>query len=134
MARLEKPISRAARALLWGGLALVAACTPDPARRIPRPLDGATAADLAPAPDPSPAAPADASSNSAPASVTCSDAVPWKSGESYGGGKRVTHNAPPHIYECKPWPFSGWCPMAAYEPGKTDAPWTDAWIDLGVCP
>lgn len=37
-------------------------------------------------------------------------------------------------YQCKPWPFSGWCNGAAwaYGPG-TGAHWTDAWVSLGAC-
>ena len=37
-------------------------------------------------------------------------------------------------YECKEWPYSGWCNGAswAYEPG-TGAYWTDAWYDRGTC-
>jgi hypothetical protein len=133
MPREKKPIPRGS---VWV-VVLAAACTPDPVHRIPRLLDAAVAEAPAPSPsDPAPP-PADADpagANPAPAAVSCGDAGPWKGGEAYAAGKRVTHNTPMHIYECKPWPFSGWCPMAAYEPGKTDAPWTDAWIDLGVCP
>ena len=37
-------------------------------------------------------------------------------------------------YECKPWPYSGWCNAApaAYAPG-TGTNWSDAWILKGVC-
>jgi hypothetical protein len=37
-------------------------------------------------------------------------------------------------YECKEWPYSGWCNGAswAYAPG-TGAYWTDAWYDKGAC-
>jgi hypothetical protein len=37
-------------------------------------------------------------------------------------------------YECKPWPYSGWCNGAAwaYAPGS-GAYWTDAWTMVGTC-
>eukprot|EP00804_Cyclotella_cryptica_P023830 CCRYP_019479-RC/>CCRYP_019479-RC protein AED:0.04 eAED:0.04 QI:278/1/1/1/1/0.85/7/1325/805 len=35
------------------------------------------------------------------------------------------------IYECKPFPFNGWC--GDYEPGNANKPWGDAWILLGEC-
>lgn len=37
-------------------------------------------------------------------------------------------------YECKPWPYSGWCNGAAwaYAPGS-GAYWTDAWTLVGTC-
>ena len=35
------------------------------------------------------------------------------------------------IYECKPFPFNGWC--GDYEPGNTAKPWGDAWILVGEC-
>jgi hypothetical protein len=36
-------------------------------------------------------------------------------------------------YECKPYPFTGWCGLAsAYEPGVGFA-WQDAWTPLGTC-
>jgi hypothetical protein len=63
----------------------------------------------------------------------CGDAPPWKPGE-YPPGARVTSGTPAHLYECKEFPFDGWCGIVAYEPGKADAPWMDAWTDLGACP
>ncbi len=37
-------------------------------------------------------------------------------------------------YECKPWPYSGWCngDSWAYAPGS-GLYWSEAWIDKGVC-
>lgn len=37
-------------------------------------------------------------------------------------------------YECRPWPYSGWCNGAAwaYGPG-TGAYWADAWVSKGSC-
>ncbi|MDF2455233.1 MAG: C-terminal target protein [Cytophagaceae bacterium] len=38
------------------------------------------------------------------------------------------------LYECKPWPYSGWCNGAswAYEPG-VGSNWQDAWVERGAC-
>ena len=63
----------------------------------------------------------------------CSDIPPWKPG-AYKGGDRVSNGTPPHQYRCKDFPYEGWCGNVAYEPGKPDAPWMDAWDDLGRCP
>jgi hypothetical protein len=68
-----------------------------------------------------------------PPAVACDGAEPWMSDAAYQPGKQVRHGTPPHLYECKPWPFSGWCLFAAYEPGKPGAPWEEAWLDLGRC-
>ena len=35
------------------------------------------------------------------------------------------------VYECKGYPFSGWC--STYEPGNDSVKWNDAWSDLGEC-
>jgi hypothetical protein len=69
-----------------------------------------------------------------PTGVACGNAQPWMANGSYMAGDHVTDSVPPHIYECKPFPFSGWCPMPGYEPGKAGTPWMDAWMDLGPCP
>jgi hypothetical protein len=53
------------------------------------------------------------------------------SGATYVGGNRV-HNVG-REFECKPWPFSGWCGLGGgYEPGVGFA-WHDAWIEIGSC-
>jgi hypothetical protein len=37
------------------------------------------------------------------------------------------------LYECKPFPYDGWCGVGGpYEPG-VGASWSDAWISLGAC-
>jgi hypothetical protein len=37
------------------------------------------------------------------------------------------------LYECKPYPYSGWCGVStAYAPGSGYA-WTDAWTLVGPC-
>ncbi|AMO55693.1 chitinase [Endozoicomonas montiporae] len=50
----------------------------------------------------------------------------WKEGTVYHGGSRVTVDG--KDYECKPFPFSGWCGQSArhYMPGKGNY-WKDAW-------
>jgi hypothetical protein len=51
--------------------------------------------------------------------------------KAYVGGARVSNRG--KIYECKPYPHSGWCGIgAAYEPGVGSA-WRDAWIEIGPC-
>lgn len=47
----------------------------------------------------------------------------------YQAGDRVSHAG--GNYECKPWPYSGWCGGASshYAPG-TGSAWSDAWIKL----
>lgn len=48
---------------------------------------------------------------------------------SYQAGDRVSHAG--GNYECKPWPYSGWCGGSSshYAPG-TGSAWSDAWIKL----
>jgi GH18 family chitinase len=49
----------------------------------------------------------------------------------YTAGSKVSNNGA--SYECKPWPFSGWCSAGpAYAPG-TGFAWEDAWTYLGAC-
>lgn len=51
---------------------------------------------------------------------------PWKEGTHYYGGSRVSNNGVD--YECKPFPYSGWCGQSAshYKPGE-GSHWQDAW-------
>lgn len=69
-----------------------------------------------------------------PPHVACGEIMPWMSGAAYKEGDKVAAGRPVHVYECRPWPNSGWCPMAAYEPGLPGTPWADAWTDTGPCP
>jgi hypothetical protein len=125
MTRGEKPIPPSLRvAVLLLGIGF--ACSPSGAQRSD---DGGPEAGAAIAP---PLAPPAGGPPPAPAGACNAD--PWRPGEPYTDGNRVTNGTPTHVYECKPWPFSGWCPIAAYEPGKTGAPWEDAWLDVGACP
>ncbi|KAL7483108.1 hypothetical protein ACHAW6_008756 [Cyclotella cf. meneghiniana] len=49
---------------------------------------------------------------------------------SYVAGTRVrVHN---RIYQCKGYPQSLWCKMAAYQPEKYSY-WKDAWVNRGIC-
>ena len=53
----------------------------------------------------------------------------WKEGTHYHGGSRVSHDG--QDYECRPFPFSGWCGQSAYhyQPGE-GSHWRDAWIKI----
>jgi len=53
-------------------------------------------------------------------------------GGNYGPGSIVKNDG--NQYQCKPWPYSGWCSIApsAYAPG-TGTNWSDAWILIGSC-
>lgn len=53
---------------------------------------------------------------------------PYVEGSSYNAGDKVSHNG--KNYECKPWPFSGWCGAKGYEPGHANGNWVNAWIEL----
>ena len=113
-------------------LALAAACAPPAAHRTPiafgdgGPALGGRGTDVD--------ALADDGGPSVAPGVACGSAQPWSASHSYKEGDQVTHGAPPHVYQCKPWPYSGWCTNSAYEPGKAGGPWQDAWVDLGPCP
>jgi chitinase len=54
------------------------------------------------------------------------------SGGNYVAGSKVKNAG--SQYECKPWPYSGWCngSSSAYAPG-TGSHWGDAWILKGSC-
>ena len=53
-------------------------------------------------------------------------------GGNYGPGSIVKNDG--NQYQCKPWPYSGWCSIApsAYAPG-TGTNWSDAWALIGSC-
>ncbi len=78
--------------------------------------------------------PAETLDRTPPEPVACGEVQPWKAGDSYRMGNKVTAGYPLHVFECRPWPNEGWCSMIAYKPAKTDGPWADAWRDLGPCP
>ncbi len=53
-------------------------------------------------------------------------------GGNYVAGSIVKNGG--NQYQCKPWPYSGWCAIAPsyYAPG-TGTNWTDAWTLIGSC-
>ena len=76
--------------------------------------------------------------HSAPAGRQSCPPDPYVVDKVYGPGEQVTHRG--HGFEC--WKddeaplgpgSSAWCRQAAYEPGKPQGHWPDAWKDLGEC-
>jgi hypothetical protein len=67
--------------------------------------------------------------DTASALISCSGLPEWQ-GQTYAADARVQHGG--KAYQCKPWPYSGWCGQAGYEPGVT-ASWSDAWILVDTC-
>ncbi|WP_119395911.1 glycosyl hydrolase family 18 protein [Salinibius halmophilus] len=61
-------------------------------------------------------------------SSTFAAANAWQQGYAYQGGEVVNNGN--QSYECKAFPYNGWCGLSAYEPGVGFA-WTDAWVALG---
>lgn len=61
--------------------------------------------------------------------VDCSGAPQWASG-TYSGGARVKNQN--KLYECKQFPYSGWCGNPGYQPGVSPT-WQDAWILIDSC-
>ena len=63
--------------------------------------------------------------------VTGECTAPQYTVKSYKAGDQVQNKGV--VYQCKPYPYSGWCGIAgAYEPGVGSA-WQDAWTSLGAC-
>ncbi len=62
----------------------------------------------------------------------CGSIPAYTTTETYNAGNQVANLG--KVYECRPWPYSGWCNGAAwaYAPG-TGTNWTDAWTDKGYC-
>ena len=55
-------------------------------------------------------------------------------GTAYKGGDRVFQIADLRVYQCRPWPYEGWCPLPTYQPGdESTGYWRDAWVQLGYC-
>jgi len=62
-------------------------------------------------------------------SVSCD--APSYSQKEYAPGERAQSQG--ELYECKPWPYSGWCGLGGpYTPG-VGASWGDAWVLIGTC-
>ncbi|CAH1548371.1 immunoglobulin-like domain-containing protein [Vibrio rotiferianus] len=53
---------------------------------------------------------------------------PYESGKTYEAGDIVT-GSDGNLYQCKPWPYTGWCSNPSYAPGETIY-WSDAWDKL----
>ena len=53
---------------------------------------------------------------------------PYESGKTYEAGDIVT-GSDGNLYQCKPWPYTGWCSNPSYAPGET-VYWSDAWDKL----
>lgn len=62
----------------------------------------------------------------------CTNLTTYTENGGYTAGNTVKNSD--RMYECRPWPYSGWCNSAAvaYAPG-TGTNWQDAWIDKGSC-
>lgn len=62
----------------------------------------------------------------------CASIAQYVENNGYVAGAKVKNSG--SRYECKPWPYSGWCNGAAwaYGPG-TGLYWQDAWVLLGSC-
>lgn len=62
----------------------------------------------------------------------CTGLATYSENNGYVPGSKVKNAG--RQYECREWPYSGWCNGAswAYAPG-TGLYWTDAWIDRGSC-
>jgi hypothetical protein len=63
---------------------------------------------------------------------TCTDIATYVENNNYTAGSKVQISG--MQYQCKPYPYSGWCNGAAwaYAPG-TGSYWTDAWTLIGSC-
>lgn len=53
---------------------------------------------------------------------------PYQPGTAYKAGDKVSHNG--GNYECLGWPYTPWCSLPAYEPGKAGDVWKNAWKDM----
>jgi len=62
--------------------------------------------------------------------LSCVGLPQWVANGPYTAGSKVVNGG--KSYQCKPWPYSGWCPSVGYQPGVA-APWADAWTLLGSC-
>jgi hypothetical protein len=65
--------------------------------------------------------------------ASCNSLPAWRAGVRYQSGADITNLAPRQRFECRPWPYTPWCSLSDYEPGRTKY-WPDAWIDRGRCP
>lgn len=62
-------------------------------------------------------------------SGTCDGVSAWTA-KTYKGGDRV--QAAGKLYECRPYPYEGWCGLSAYQPVQGTY-WAEAWTLVGGC-
>jgi predicted chitinase len=75
--------------------------------------------------------PDDIEETTSAAVVSCNGAARYAAGTVYQGGARVQNRG--SLYQCRPFPYSGWCGIGGgYEPGAGDY-WQDAWTLVGTC-
>jgi GH18 family chitinase len=60
----------------------------------------------------------------------CNSIAQYVGGADYDAGDVVQNNE--QKYQCKPFPFDGWCDSVGYIPGVSPV-WEDAWTLLGAC-
>ncbi len=65
--------------------------------------------------------------------ASCNNLPTWRPNFQYTDGADVVNLDPRRRFECRPWPYTPWCSLPDYEPGRTKH-WIDAWIDRGMCP
>jgi hypothetical protein len=65
--------------------------------------------------------------------INCYLYAAYKPGTAYTDGARVFQLRDLRVFECKPWPYSGWCSQDAYEPDGPTGYWPDAWTPIGYC-
>ncbi|KJF93660.1 immunoglobulin-like domain-containing protein [Photobacterium angustum] len=56
------------------------------------------------------------------------DVPAYEAGKAYQAGDQVL-GTDGNVYQCKPWPYTGWCANASYAPGSSQY-WADAWDKL----
>jgi len=65
--------------------------------------------------------------------IDCYQFGAYKPGNSYNAGDRVFQLRDLRVFQCRPWPNSGWFSIAAYEPDGKTGYWPDAWTPIGYC-
>jgi hypothetical protein len=63
--------------------------------------------------------------------TACAGIAHWRPATNYAAGTEVQNTGTK--YQCKPYPHSGHCSQAGYEPGVGTA-WSNAWNVTGTCP
>jgi hypothetical protein len=63
--------------------------------------------------------------------VPCTGVAAYMLGKTYASDERAQSGG--NLYQCRPYPYTGWCGIsAAYAPG-TGYAWMDAWTLVGAC-